>query len=290
MKLFVLLSGLLLGNIVFAQTKLPTFMQGTWNADRGNIHEHWDVISPTLMKGYSYEIVEGQIIVSEYLEIAAKGKTTYYSATVIGQNDGKPVQFKMTRADSVYIFENPKHDFPNKITYVLNFERKVSVDVRDNAGEGFGYVLTNEVDEEREIVEEVVNDTDNPNYDAELAEKTGSDDYGMKSYVFVILKTGTNTTTDKKYIDSCFAGHMSNMGVLVEKDQLVVAGPFQKNDKTYRGLFILNVATIEEAKKVLATDPAVNAGLLDYEVYGWYGSAALSEYLEASDKIWKKKF
>jgi uncharacterized protein YciI len=80
------------------------------------------------------------------------------------------------------------------------------------------------------------------------------------------------------------------MGVLVEKDQLVVAGPFQKNDKTYRGLFILNVATIEEAKKVLATDPAVNAGLLDYEVYGWYGSAALSEYLEASDKIWKKKF
>jgi len=49
----------------------------------------------------------------------------------------------------------------------------------------------------------------------------------------------------------------------------------------------LNLSTIEEATKVLQTDPAVHAKLLDAELYKWYGSAALPEYLEASDKIWK---
>ncbi|MGB3198004.1 MAG: hypothetical protein WBB17_09795, partial [Saprospiraceae bacterium] len=37
----------------------------------------------------------------------------------------------------------------------------------------------------------------NPNFDKALAEKLGGDDYGMKSYYLVILKTGTNTSTDK---------------------------------------------------------------------------------------------
>jgi len=28
---------------------------------------------------------------------------------------------------------------------------------------------------------------------------------------------------------------------------------------------------------------------LDFELYKWYGSAALPEYIEFSDKIWKVK-
>lgn len=43
------------------------------------------------------------------------------------------------------------------------------------------------------------------------------------------------------------------------------------------------------AKVVLQTDPAIKAGLLDMELYNWYGSAALSEYLPFFDKIWKVK-
>ena len=44
----------------------------------------------------------------------------------------------------------------------------------------------------------------NPNYDKTLSEKLGGDDYGMKSYFLVILKTGTNTTTDKELIAESF--------------------------------------------------------------------------------------
>jgi len=35
------------------------------------------------------------------------------------------------------------------------------------------------------------------------------------------------------------------------------------------------------------TDPAIKAKLLSVDLYEWYGSAALAEYLPVSDKIWK---
>jgi uncharacterized protein YciI len=107
--------------------------------------------------------------------------------------------------------------------------------------------------------------------------------------VFVILKTGSNTTTDKAFIDSCFSGHMANIVRLVNEGKLIVAGPLGKNDNTYRGIFIFNVNTIEEARKLVETDPAVNSKLLEADLYNWYGSAALPEYLEASQKIGKYK-
>lgn len=129
----------------------------------------------------------------------------------------------------------------------------------------------------------------NPNYDNNLAEKLGADDYGMKSYVLVILKSGTNKSTDKQFIDSCFKSHMQNIERLVKLNKLVVAGPLGKNDKTYRGIFILNTIDFEEAKELLQADLAIKESLLDYDIYKWYGSAALPEYLKESDKIWKKK-
>jgi uncharacterized protein YciI len=129
----------------------------------------------------------------------------------------------------------------------------------------------------------------NPKYDKVLAQKLGADDYGMKSYVLVILKTGTNQTTDKDFINRSFRGHMDNINLLVEKGKLIVAGPLGKNDQTYRGIFILNVTTFDEAKSLLQNDTAIKEGLLDFDLFKWYGSAALPDYLESSDKIWKVK-
>lgn len=130
----------------------------------------------------------------------------------------------------------------------------------------------------------------NPNYDTELAGKLGGDDYGMKSYFLVILKIGTNTTSDKELIAESFRGHMDNINRLVEEGKLIVAGPLGKNENNYRGIFILdNIKSIEEAKELLKTDLAIKNKLLDYEIFNWYGSAALPEYLPYSDKIWKLK-
>jgi len=83
---------------------------------------------------------------------------------------------------------------------------------------------------------------------------------------------------------------MDNIHRLVEEGKLIVAGPFGKNTKNYRGIFILNnISSEEAAKELLLTDPAIKNGLLDYEIFTWYGSAALPEYLPVSGKIQKTK-
>jgi uncharacterized protein YciI len=131
---------------------------------------------------------------------------------------------------------------------------------------------------------------DNPLYDSLLAEKLNADDYGMKSYVLVILKTGERTDADKVVRDSLFKGHMNNISRLANEGKLVVAGPLGKNDKQYRGIFVFNVKEIEEAKLLVETDPAVIGKLLDAEYYNWYGSAAMMEINEIHNKIQKKNF
>lgn len=124
-------------------------------------------------------------------------------------------------------------------------------------------------------------------YDSTLAKKLGADEYGMKKYVMVLLKTGTATGLPKSKTDSLFAGHMQNINRLADAGKLVVAGPFFKNDK-YRGIFILNADSLEEGKKLVESDPAVQAKLLDMDLLMWYGSAALAETLETHKKIEKK--
>ncbi|MGA6121516.1 YciI family protein [Sphingobacterium sp. UDSM-2020] len=130
----------------------------------------------------------------------------------------------------------------------------------------------------------------NAKYDHVLADSLGADNYGMKYYSFVLLKTGATKITDKDSVNRLFDGHMKNIQRLAKEKKLIVAGPFGKNERDYRGIFILNVKTIKEAESLLSTDPAIKAGLLISEITLWYGSAALPLYLEASEKVNKFEF
>ena len=130
---------------------------------------------------------------------------------------------------------------------------------------------------------------DNMVYDKALADSLGGDEYGMKLYTLVMLKTGSKKIEDKKVVDSLFGGHMANVNRLAENGKLVVAGPLKKNDRSYRGIFILNVKTDDEAKRLLDADPAISSGMLDAELYQWYGSSALPMYLPFHEKVEQKK-
>ena len=131
----------------------------------------------------------------------------------------------------------------------------------------------------------------NPSYDAGLAKKLGADERGMKMYVLCILKTGPKDAEFKgKARDDIFAGHFANITRLASEGKLAVAGPFGKNDKTFRGLFIFNVATIEEAQKLVETDPAFKAGIFIADMTPWYGTAALMQVNETHKKIFAKSF
>lgn len=115
--------------------------------------------------------------------------------------------------------------------------------------------------------------SDNPKFDQALAKSLGGDDYGMKMYILVILKTGS-FSPEKRISDSLFMGHMQNIKRLADSGKLIVAGPMKKNERNYRGIFILNIATLEEGRVLVDSDPAVRSKLLDAELFQWYGSAA----------------
>ena len=127
-------------------------------------------------------------------------------------------------------------------------------------------------------------------YDSALAKKLNADDYGMKQYVLVLLKTGPSNITDKQALDSIFRGHMANIKRLAAGNKLVLAGPTGENDKNYEGIFVFNTGNVDEAKQWLSTDPAIQSKDLDAEVYAWYGTAALQEIPALHQMIQKKSF
>ncbi len=271
---------LLFATSVFSQTTFPSFLQGTWKMKNREVYEHWDQLNDQVLKGFSYRMDNGKMYISEYLEISEKKGKINYTATVLGQNGGQGVDFRLTRSDSLFVFSNPGHDFPKKIIYKKLSDTELLVTISNDGDKVISYTLGKHPEK-----------NSNPAYDPALAEKLGGDDYGMKGYIFVLLKTGAKpATTDNNEIGKLFRGHLDNITRLVKEGKMVIAGPMGANEKNYRGIFILtNVGTQEEANELLQTDPAVKAGLLDLEIYDWYGSAALPEYLPFSDKIWKSK-
>jgi uncharacterized protein len=127
-------------------------------------------------------------------------------------------------------------------------------------------------------------------YDPELAKELGADDYGMKSYVLVILKTGSQIIEDKAIRDSLFAGHMQNISRLADEGKLIVAGPLSANENNYRGIFILDTDSLELANEWVQSDPVIKERVLDADLYKWYGAAALPAYLEVQEKVTKISF
>ncbi len=124
-------------------------------------------------------------------------------------------------------------------------------------------------------------------YDAALATKLGADEYGMRRYVMAFLKAGPNRDQDAAEAERLQRAHLDNIRRLADAGKLALAGPFL-DDGELRGIYVFNVATIEEALELTASDPAIQAGRLVMELHPWYGSAALMQVNEVHKKLAKK--
>lgn len=127
-------------------------------------------------------------------------------------------------------------------------------------------------------------------FDAELAKQTGADDYGMRRYVLVVLRTGPTKVTDADERKAMFAGHMANIQRLSKQGTLALAGPFMDAGGDWRGLFVFAVEDIEAAEALVATDPVIIKGEMVAEYHTWYGSAANMLVGELHRKVAKTAF
>lgn len=129
-----------------------------------------------------------------------------------------------------------------------------------------------------------------PAFDAALAQKTGADDYGMRNYVLVILRTGPTRVEDPERRKAMFAGHMANIQRLSDEGKMVLAGPFGDSGGDWRGLFVFAVDDIDAAKALVATDPVIINGEMVADYHKWYGPAAAMLLGDLHEKVTRTAF
>jgi len=102
------------------------------------------------------------------------------------------------------------------------------------------------------------------------------------------LKKGPYRPAEPEEAERLQAAHMDNINRMAEEGKLVLAGPFF-GDGELRGIYIFDVKSLEEARALTSTDPAIQSGSLVMELYQWYGSAAVRHIPEIHEQISKVK-
>jgi hypothetical protein len=94
---------------------------GKWQVNDSNNYEEWVKVNDGLLQGKGYKIRDNRTIVNETIEISLSGNEVFYIPTVMNQNAGVPVEFKLvSKSATEIVFENKEHDFPQRIIYVKN--------------------------------------------------------------------------------------------------------------------------------------------------------------------------
>jgi uncharacterized protein YciI len=124
-------------------------------------------------------------------------------------------------------------------------------------------------------------------YNAAKAKKLGADELGMRNYVIAFMRAGPVKLTSDHDYTVLRKAHLLNMQRLYDEGKLLLAGPFT-DGKSMRGFYIFDVPSVEEARILTVSDPAVQAGTLIMELHTWYGSAALKEIPDLHREIQKR--
>ena len=97
------------------------------------------------------------------------------------------------------------------------------------------------------------------------------EEFSMKSYYLALLYKGPNWTAETtEATQKLQEAHLANIGRLAEEGHLLLAGPFGDEDPNLRGLFIFETESIEKARELCRSDPAIKAGRLRAEVHTWW--------------------
>jgi len=124
MKYFLLTLALLLATVSHSQSlKALKWLEGTWERQNtkpgSNGFEIWEAPTKEAIVGKGLTIKGADTVFVEKLRIVSKDKKLYYVADV--SQNAAPVYFELTEVTQTgFTCENPEHDFPKKIVYVLD--------------------------------------------------------------------------------------------------------------------------------------------------------------------------
>lgn len=121
------------------------WLAGTWIGS-GNVstEERWGPAAGGSMLGTSRTIKKGKMVGFEYLRIVERESGLVYVAQPGGKS---PTEFPLVKLNgSRAVFENPRHDFPQRITYELSADGQLSASIGfTNGGRPRTFVFAREV-------------------------------------------------------------------------------------------------------------------------------------------------
>lgn len=98
------------------------WLLGYWEMQtpEGITTESWVRTNDSIFSGIGkFTDSAGKVLSSEEIRIVLRSDGLYYIPTVSNQNNGQPVMFReKSFADTMVVFENPAHDFPQRIGYI----------------------------------------------------------------------------------------------------------------------------------------------------------------------------
>ena len=107
-----------------------------------------------------------------------------------------------------------------------------------------------------------------PWWSEDVMKKTTTPQKMMTAYLAFLVRGDKWTPEKTPQTEAIQKAHLQNIQRLADLKKLVVAGPFGDNG-TLRGIFVFRVDSIEEARQLAATDPAVQAGRLALQIHPW---------------------
>lgn len=93
---------------------------GKWGivSPEGSLTEIWTQKNDSTYAGETYFVMGKDTVFSEKISLEQRGNEINYITVIANQNQGKPTAFKLMKAGKKsVVFENPTHDYPQKITY-----------------------------------------------------------------------------------------------------------------------------------------------------------------------------
>jgi uncharacterized protein YciI len=92
----------------------------------------------------------------------------------------------------------------------------------------------------------------------------------MAQHQLVILLRGPKAASlSEKELEKLQEKHLEHIFKMLDAKKAAVAGPFME-DTDLRGIIVYQLASIDEAKKLAESDPAVKAGRLKLEIHPWW--------------------
>lgn len=104
----------------FSVIENASWLIGEWQntSSEGILTETWEKLNDSTYAGKSFFVIGKDTVSSETIRLEQHGKTLLYIPTVKDQNNEQPISFALTSSTThQMVFENPKHDFPQKISY-----------------------------------------------------------------------------------------------------------------------------------------------------------------------------